>query len=137
MARTNSVVSRWFQGTTGKEPVFREWEDKTIFAKAPKSRSGEHTQPQAVTQEKLLLASRYAISVVKGQDQGIKDAYTAALRPRQNVYSRALEDFLSSPVVKSIDTSTYKGAIGDKIIVRAFDDFRVTNVQVQITAANG
>src|SRR5258708_7262345 len=133
----NSIISGKFSGTLGKELVFREWEGKTIVAKAPKSRSGQPTQPQAQVQERFLLASRYAKAVLAGQVQGMEDAYAAALRPRQNVYSRALEDFLTPPVVKSIDTRNYKGIAGDKITVRAVDDFRVTGVQVQITAANG
>ena len=61
----------------------------------------------------------------------------AALRPRQNLYSRAVEDFLSSPVVKTIGTGNYTGAIGSQITVRAMDDFRVTGVQLEIRAANG
>jgi hypothetical protein len=74
---------------------------------------------------------------MKGQDQGIRDAYTAALRPRQNLYCRAVEDFMSLPVVKIIGTSNYTGASGSRISVRALDDFRVTGVQVEIYAANG
>src|SRR6266852_4684216 len=97
----NSIITGKLKGTLGKELVFREWEGKTIVAKAPKGRTGKPTPPQAETQEKFLLASRYAKAVITGQDTGMKEAYAAALRPRQNVYSRALEDFLSPPVVKS------------------------------------
>jgi hypothetical protein len=41
------------------------------------------------------------------------------------------------PVVKSINTQNYKGAVSDKIAVRAIDDFRVVSVRVEIYAANG
>lgn len=126
-----------FSGTLGDEIVFREWEGKTIVARVPKERKGEPTQSQAEIQEKFLLATKYAKAVLAGQVVGMKDAYAGVLRPRQNIYSRALEDFMSSPVVKSIDTRNYKGVVGDKLTIRAFDDYRVTGVQVQITAANG
>ncbi len=53
------------------------------------------------------------------------------------MYSRALEDFMSPPVVKLIDTRNYRGAGGDKIVTRAMDDFRVAGVRVEIHAANG
>ena len=53
------------------------------------------------------------------------------------MYSRALEDFLSPPVVKLINTRNYKGAGGDTIVIRAVDDFRVTGVRVEIYAADG
>ena len=133
----NSVVTRKLSGTLGKELVFREWEGKTVVAKTPKKRKGEPTPPQAETQEKFLLGSRYARSVIGRQDKGLAEAYANVLRPRQNVYSRALEDFLSPPDVKSINARNYKGTVGDKIVVRAIDDFRVVSVRVEIVAANG
>ena len=133
----NSVITGKLRGTLGKELVFREWEGKTVVAKAPKGREGDPTPAQAQTQERFLLASRYARAVMRGQDQGIRDAYTAALRPRQNLYSRAVEDFMSPPVVSIIDTHNYSGASGGRITVRAVDDFRVTAVQVEIYAVNG
>ncbi len=133
----NSLVTGKLSGTLGKELVFREWEGKTVVAKTPGKRKGGPTPPQAETQEKFLIASRYARAVIRNADKGLAEAYAAVLRPRQNVYSRALEDFLSTPEVKSINTRNYKGTVGDKIAVRAIDDFRVVSVRVQIVAANG
>ena len=89
----NSVVTRKLKGTLGKELVFREWDGKTVVAKAPKRREGDPTPAQAQTQERFLIASRYARAVIKSADKSMAEAYAAALRPRQNVYSRALEDF--------------------------------------------
>jgi hypothetical protein len=133
----NSVITGKLRGALGKELVFREWEGKTVVAKAPKAREGDPSPAQAQIQERFLLASRYAKAVMEGQDQGIRDAYTAALRPRQNLFSRAMEDFMSPPVVKKIGTGNYTGVSGSKISVRAMDDFRLTGVQVEIYSANG
>jgi hypothetical protein len=133
----NSLVTGKLSGTLGKELVFREWEGKTVVAKTPRKRKGGPTPPQAETQEKFLVASRYARAVIRNPDKGLAEAYATVLRPRQNVYSRALEDFLSPPVVKSIDARNYKGIVGDKIVVRAMDDFRVVSIRVEIVAANG
>ena len=133
----NSVITGKFSGSLGKEIVFRDWEGKTVVAKAPKARTGEPSALQVQTQDRFLLASIYAKAVKGGTDQGIKDAYTAALRPRQNLYSRAVEDFMSLPVVKTIGTNTYTGVVGSTISSRAYDDFRVTGVQVQIFSASG
>jgi hypothetical protein len=133
----NSLVTGRISGTLGKELVFREWEGKTVVAKAPRKRKGGPTSPQAETQEKFLLASRYAKAIIKSTDKSMAEAYATVLRRRQNVYSRALEDFLNPPDVKSINTRNYKGVAGNKIVVRAIDDFRVVSVQVEIYAANG
>jgi hypothetical protein len=133
----NSVITGKFRGTLGKELVFREWEGKTVVAKAPKKRRGPGTAAQLKIQETFLLAAKYARSVMKGTDQGIKDAYNAARRPRQNLFSRAAADFMSPPVVNSIDTIAYNGVVGSTIKIRAVDDFRVTGVLVEIFAASG
>jgi len=45
--------------------------------------------------------------------------------------------YISPPVVKSIITRNYIGTVGDKIAVRAIDDFRVVSVRIEIYAANG
>lgn len=133
----NSVITGKLRGTLGKELVFREWEGKTVVAKAPKKRTGPATSKQLVIQENFMLAAKYAAAVMKGTDQGIRDAYSAALKPRQNLFSRAAADFMSPPVVKVIGTSAYTGVVGSTITIRAVDDFRVTSVLVEIFAASG
>jgi hypothetical protein len=133
----NSLVTGKLKGILGKELVFREWEGKTVVAKAPKSREGEPSPAQAETQDRFKFASRYARAIIRSPDKGMAEAYAAVLRPRQNVYSRALEDFMTPPDVKSINTRNYKGTVGDTIAVRAMDDFRVESVRVEIYAANG
>lgn len=130
------IIASKLRGTLGKELVFKDWEGLKIVAKFPKKRSNATlTAGQQETQEKFLLASRYAKAVL--QDAAMKDGYAAVLKPRQNVYARALTDFLSAPVVKIPNAQKYKGVIGDQIVVRAVDDFRVTGVHVEIYAADG
>lgn len=133
----NSLVTGRISGTLNKELVYREWEGKTVVAKAPRKRKGDPNAKQVETQEKFLLASRYAKAIIRSTDKSMAEAYAAVLRRRQNVYSRALEDFLNPPKVKSINTRNYKGIVGNKFVVRAIDDFRVVSVQVEIYAANG
>jgi len=133
----DSIITGKFKGSLGKQLVFRQWEGKTIVAKSPKARTGDPTAPQEEIQERFLAGSRYALSVTKSADKSLAEGYAKALRPRQNVYSRALEDFMSVPVVKFINTTDYSGVVGSKIVTRAFDDFRLTRVRVEIYAANG
>jgi hypothetical protein len=135
MASThNSII---INGSIGKELVFRQWAGKTIVSKAPGPRKRSASPAQVALQEKFVLASKYARSVVQGPDEGIREAYSEKLRPRQNLYSRALEDFMSSPTVDFINTTKYTGQAGSTIAIRAVDDFRVTGVEVSIYAADG
>jgi hypothetical protein len=133
----NGVIAGKLNGTLGKEIVFRDWAGKTVVAKAPKKRNGAPTPPQAKTQGRFLIASRYAKAVLNDTDKTRATAYKNALRVRQNVYSRALEDFMTPPVVQSIEARKYKGIVGDKIVARATDDFRVVSVRMEIYSANG
>ncbi len=133
----NSIITGKFKGMLGKELVFREWAGKTVVAKAPRSPKGDPSELQMEAREKFLIASKYARAIKENPDQTMAEAYEKALRPRQNIYSRAMEDCLTAPTVKNINTRAYHGVIGDKISVKAVDDFRVVDVQVYIYAANG
>jgi hypothetical protein len=133
----NSSIAATLSGTIGKELVFRKWEDKTVVAKSPKTREGEPHPVQAAKQEKFMAASRYAKAVMNDPGQELADAYREVLKPRQNLYCRASEDFLSPPVVRHIKKEHYHGVAGDTIIVRAKDDFRVVRVWVEIISSDG
>jgi len=54
-----------------------------------------------------------------------------------SVYKVALADFLNAPKIKEVDVSAYVGAPGNKIRIRAIDDFMVKNVVVTITNEDG
>lgn len=137
MAKNSSRVTRKFSGKFGDEIVFRRWKGKSIAAAAPEESDKPATVKQLEVQKKFLLASRYAKAVMSAPDQSMKQAYARVLGKRQNVYCRATEDYLKPPKVEIINTGNYHGAINDKIIITAVDDFRVIDVQVEIYAPNG
>lgn len=133
----NSIITGKLTGSIGKELVFRVWQGKTIVAKAPKKRSGEPSAAQAETQEKFFMATRYGKAILSNADPALTAAYNEALRPRQNLYARAVEDFMTSPVIRQIDARNYTGLAGGTLQIRAIDDFRVTAVRVEIYDAAG
>lgn len=49
----------------------------------------------------------------------------------------ATADAFNQPTVDSITTTNYHGVVGDEIIARAEDDFKVTGVKVSIQSAAG
>lgn len=135
MATNRSLIASQLQGMIGKELVFREWAGKMIVSRAPQRTKKTSTPAQQKTRDNFQIASRYARGILQNPD--MTAAYAAVLRPRQNIYSRALEDCINPPVVVSIGADGYSGKPGDLISVRATDDFRVTMVFVEIYAANG
>ena len=136
IANQNAITGK-LSGTINKQLVFRQWGGTTVVGHFPKPRKGEDSAAQESVKNRFLLASRYAKSVLTNPDQGLADAYAKTLRPRQNVYSRAMEDFLSPPKVTEINTRHYRGNAGDPVIIRAVDDFRVTELLVEIYDAAG
>jgi hypothetical protein len=133
----NSLTVGKIRGSIGKELVFREWDGDTIVAKSPKKRKGEPTDAQVQITNKFQLASQYAIGIMEGNNDPLIQAYTAAIKKKQNLYSRIMEDYLKAPQVISINKRDYTGAIGSKINITALDDFRVVRVIAEIYAANG
>ena len=83
------------------------------------------------------MATRYAKAIFRSADQSMAQAYASVRKPRQTIYSRALEDFMKVPVVETIHTQSYTGALADKLVIRAVDDFHVKEVRVEIYTANG
>ena len=138
MAYANkSTLACNLRGALGKELVFRDWDGKTITSKYPGRKKGDPTLRQAAMRERFHLGTLYAKAIGEDPDPGMKESYAAALKPRQNVYSRALQDFMSPPVVKSIHSRRYSGIVGDRITIRATDDFRVVSVRAEIYSAAG
>src|SRR5690349_1525301 len=128
----NKSLAGRLRGSLGKELVFRVWDGKTIVSRAPKRSTKASTQAQSATRERFAAATRYARFVLDNADQSLAQAYAAARKPRQTTYSRATGDFMSPPVVESIDTNKYCDTPGDSLMIRATDDFRVTGVYVEI-----
>lgn len=131
----NNLLTGKISGSIGPI-VFRQWFGKTIISQAPTHRRKKPTPGQLKSQERFRLASVYALSIMSNADQSLSQAYAMALKPRQNLYARIMEDFLSVPIVSSINSIDFTGTVGDKIIIRATDDFRVTGVLVEIFSAN-
>ena len=49
----------------------------------------------------------------------------------------AVADFFHAPDIDEIDVTNYRGAVGDTIRIRATDDFKVKQVHVTISNADG
>ena len=67
-----------------------------------------------------------------------KAAYALSVQGEdfQNAFTTAVTDF-NSPKVDSMDIAGYTGKVGETIVVKIFDTFKVTNVAITITQADG
>ena len=86
--------------------------------------------------DKFLEAQAYA----KGQmeDAVSKAEYQARVNNKTNsAFAVALTDYLKAPKILSVNTENYTGAIGNSIVVRAMDNFKVVSVRVEIRDTAG
>ncbi|EKB58260.1 hypothetical protein [Bergeyella zoohelcum] len=59
------------------------------------------------------------------------------LKEGLNSYNIAVADLMNAPKIEQIDLSAYTGQVGDLIKVKAYDDFAVKAVTVEIQNSEG
>lgn len=81
-------------------------------------------------------ANQYAKNVLKRP--GMKELYAKGINARlSNTHTVAVTDYLNPPVIHDINIKDYHGTAGDKLRIRATDDFQVTSVEVRIINKEG
>lgn len=132
MARsTNNVVMKGVSGTIGKMLVFRtNAADKTIVARRPKPSTKPLTVDQIAVRERFAEAAFYAKTAI--QDPITKGEYQAKAKVGQSAYNVAFADYLKAPELRKIFVDNYNGQIGDSIVVRVIDNFKLQSVTVRI-----
>ena len=129
----NSAI-RSIQGTIDNW-VYRRSSDGMLIAKRP-TVTAAPTAAQLAVREMFRVAAAYARSVQLDAIQ--RPRYEAAARAKgMRPFAFAVADFLNEPQILFIDTSAYHGAVGERIKIRARDDFEVMGVTVVIRDGEG
>ena len=134
------------QFITGKmgEMVFRhikeEGKEKVELVDAPTFKEDRvFTEKQLQRQEMMRQAVLYGKSVLVSDE--LRKQYEEKLikegKSRKRLFSLFTADFLNAPSIDEVDLSEYDGDAGDKIKIRAHDDFKVTKVEVGILDSDG
>jgi hypothetical protein len=124
-----------FSGRSGNL-VYRQVGDETIVAQRPSRPTRAATPAQLAQRERFRLAGAYATRVLADPFQRrVYETMAASLNRRADKIVAA--DFLTPPVVETIDLSAYRGKIGDVIRIIATDDIEVVSVNVAIQTAAG
>jgi signal peptidase I len=131
----NNPIMKGVSGMLGDVVVFREYRGTTIMSNRPK-KSGVLTPQQEVSKSNFMRAVNYAKKQVA--DPITKAEYQPSSQSKMSsAYTAALTDYLTAPTIHEIDVAWYNGAIGDSIVMRASDDFKVMSVDVTILLPNG
>lgn len=131
----NNVLTKGLTGLVGDMIVFRNRGGKTFVSAKPKERSGELSENQKQHQGRFQEAILYGKTAIADPSQ--KAAYEDVTTGGQTAFNVAVADFFHAPEIKDVDVSGYTGKSGDKIIIRATDDFKVSSVMVAIYNADG
>jgi len=131
----NNVITHGLSGKIGDMLVFTQRAGKTIVGKIPDRSTVAPSDKQQKVNKKFQEAIIYAKAAI--QDPATKAAYAAAAKGGQNAFNVAVADLFNAPDIESIDLSGYTGKVGDKIMILATDDFKVTAVSVEIYNADG
>ncbi len=88
------------------------------------------------TNDRFAKAGAWAREILT--EPGMKKLYSKGIDSRHtNARTVAVTDYLTAPKIHYISLKQHTGAIGDKIRIKATDDFQVTSVNVTITDKNG
>ena len=127
---TSNDLLKTYSGIFGNKVILKNRNGKIIMTIPVPRKSSKPTEKQSAYRRKFKLASRYATNILK--DPEMLEAYRAKVRKGMTPYNVALKDFLKPPYINRIDASGYHGNPGDKISVAAGDDFKLTEVSVQV-----
>ena len=132
----NNIIMRSTRGMVGGQIVFKRRAGKGYVSAAPEvNENRKPTEKQLAVQEKFKTSTAYAQLAIK--DAGLKKAYKAAALRGQTAYNVAFQDASYAPKVIALFTDGYTGVIGNTLVVRATDNFKVAIVKVSIRNANG
>ncbi|MDP4265754.1 MAG: hypothetical protein Q8941_24765 [Bacteroidota bacterium] len=126
----DNILLKGLSGTIGGQLTFRQIGGKTCVSKYQKAPGVPATEKKKAVQTKFGVATAYARGAVK--DPKLKAMYQAFVTGGQRAFNIAMTDALRPPVVESIHAESYAGRVGDPIIIRATDDFKVASVVVSI-----
>jgi hypothetical protein len=116
--------------------VFKRYGDDVVISRKPDMDSLMPTDRQVAARDRFKQAALYGR--VAMADPETKTLYEAAAKAKgQPVFSLMVADFFHAPSVDEVDMSGYGGQIGDRIGVRAHDDFAVASVALTLTDGNG
>jgi hypothetical protein len=130
----NPVMEK-IQGKIG-DLVFKRYNDEVVVSPKPDLSGHEPTPAQAAHRERFRLAVLYGKTVIADPEKRALYEHTAKEKGIP-LFAMTVGDFLHAPAVDEIDLSGYTGRAGERIRIRASDDFEVTGVEVGITDANG
>lgn len=129
----------WIEGASGSARkgsiVYKQVAGKTVIAGRPEKTDRPPTEAQVQHRETFKRAIKYAELAM--DNMTLKLEYDEAAEKGSSGFNRAVQDYMEAPEIAHIDKTSYTASLGDKIMVFAFDDFKIQEVTLAILDENG
>ena len=132
----NNVVTKGFSGKFGEDLMFRQVDNKTIFAKRTLVTT-DPTARQSAVRTKFTEAAFFASAAIDNPQASQDYKLMAELQGLKSAYIAAMTDYLTEPEVGGVFTAQYKGAVGDVINIMSKVPYKITEIDVSILRADG
>jgi hypothetical protein len=115
--------------------VVRKVRNQTVISTITIPRKSTSTRKQQAN-KRFAKANQWAKMILT--QPGMMELYSKGVNSKlSNAHTVAVVDFLNAPEIHYISLKQHTGAVGDKIRIKATDDFHVTTVDVTIIGKNG
>ena len=115
--------------------AMRKYRNQTIISTITMPRKTTSAKKEKAN-DRFAAANQWA--KVTLMEPGVKELYSKGINSKlSNAHTVAVQDYLNPPTIHYISLKQHTGAIGDKIRIKATDDFQVIAVDVRITDKTG
>ncbi|WP_343672636.1 hypothetical protein [Chitinophaga sp.] len=137
IANKNLFLAK-LSGSIGNQMTVRVRRENTVLGKKVGAYSLPPNEQQSAVRDRFSMAAGYAQSILA--DAAKKALYQAAADSSKvgaSAYNLALKDAFDAPEIKEVQTTKYKGNIGDPLSIDVRDVVDAASVVVSIVKADG
>lgn len=131
-----NIIVEGSNGKIGRNLVFRQKGGTTVMPRRSVLNPDYVASEKQINQRFTFMeAAWYAKNAI--ENPVLKAEYKAKAKPNQTAYNVAFKDFVTAPILHSVNYSAYTGAIGSKISFRITDVLAVVSVKVGLFDTGG
>jgi hypothetical protein len=132
----NNVVTKGFSGKFGDDLVFRQVDNKTVFAKRTLTASTP-TAGQTEVRNRFAQATQFASAAVENPQASVEYKLMAEIQGLKSAYIAAVTDYLTDPEIASVYAGSYKGMIGDVFNIKPKVPYKIISITISIVRTDG
>ncbi|CAN5396416.1 hypothetical protein BH09BAC3_BH09BAC3_38080 [soil metagenome] len=135
MAKLRKATKADLSAMFSDDVVVRKYRNQNLVSNVKRPKASKSIKRKAAN-DGLIEANIWAKAILLKPE--VKELYSKKISARfPSAHTVAVSDYLEAPKVHYINLKSHTGAVGDKIRIKATDNFGVVSVDVIISDANG